>query len=902
MRMGRRAAAQPGFNFGRVILAAVLLISLSASVLAPRSALGQELFRGAAALDQLLRALPVTARVLMIGAHPDDEDTQLLAWLAREHQVHAAYLSLTRGDGGQNLIGNELGEALGAIRTEELLAARRVDGAQQYFTRAYDFGFSKNAEETFEHWDREELAGDVVRVVRSFRPHVIVAVFSGTRADGHGHHEASGLLAREAFEFAMDTVRFPVFSHGLPWEPAKFYRGAWSRNRPATMSIEVGTWDPVMGRSPAEIAGESRSQHRSQGFGVLQRLGSAQTRLTRELTRVNESTPATDETSIFDGVDVSFGRLAEASRPARLALDSAVVLMSSARLNVELSDPSTIVPQLALLVQQLDIARRSIRACRDNSRMYRNTPDEALIVRCSQAELDVEESLPRALTRAKQALLQAAGIALTATASQELVAFGDSVPTQVTLYNRGDAPVTVTELRSTGLPFREIEPVVVLPDSSYTFQRRAMGLVDHRPWWLGGRDDAMFAFKQSPADGIALVSYGNRRALVPSVAVAEDIRKLSEVRLGITMAGVSTEVSAGEIVHRFADPVLGEQNRPVGGVPPVTLKLDRALEYVPADKDLERRIRLTVVSHTERERVLRPRILLPDGVRVEGAPDSIVLAPGETREIFVTLRGRLSPGRHEFGIGLTSDGSLYTEGFSTIVYPHIRPIRLYRSSAMYLQAVPITVPRGLRVVYVAGVSDAVAPSLMQVLVPIIVVRPSELPALNLSDYTTVVLGPRAYQAHPELRAFNSRLMDWVRKGGTLVVQYGQYEMTEAGMMPYPIELSRPAERVTIETAPVRVLDPASRLLTWPNRITDADWDEWVQERATYMPSEIDPRYRTPLAMNDPGEPENRGAILEAQLGEGRYIYTTLALFRQVPGGVPGGLRLFVNLISAGLTP
>ncbi len=895
MRAARHAGAPPALRC--VILAAALFVVSSG--LAPRAAPGQE--RGAAALDQLVRGLPVTARVLMIGAHPDDEDTQLLAWLARGHQVHAAYLSLTRGDGGQNLIGNELGEGLGAIRTEELLAARRVDGAQQYFTRAYDFGFSKNAEETFTHWDREELAGDVVSVIRSFRPHVIVAVFSGTRADGHGHHEASGLLAREAFEAAMDTVRFPVRTHGLPWQPAKLYRGAWSRNRPATMSIEVGGYDPVLGRSPAEIAGESRSQHRSQGFGVLQRLGSAQTRLTRELTLVNDSTPATQEASIFDGVDVSFGRLARAPRPARLALDSAVVLIAAVQRHVDLRDPYPLVPELALLVEQLDIARASMRVCRPTARDFRRTPDVPR-PRCSQAELDVEESLPRALARAKQALLEAAGIALIATASEELVAFGDSVRTRITLFNRGETPVTITQLRSTGLPYRDIEPVVVLPDSAHTFERRAMGLVDHRPWWLGGREGAMFAEHRSPADGVALISYGDRGALVPGVAVAEDVRRLSEVRLGITIAGVTTDVSAGEIVHRFADPVLGEQNRPVGGVPPVTVKLDRALEYVPADQDLERRIRLTVTSHTERERVLTPRVLLPDGVRVEGAPDSIVLAPGEVKEIYFTLRGRLAAGRHEFGVGLMSDGTLYTEGYSTIEYPHIRPIRLYRWSAMYLQAVPVMVPKALRVVYIAGVSDAVAPSLMQVLVPIIVVRPSELPALDLSNYTTVVIGPRAYQAHPELRAYNARLLDWVREGGTLVVQYGQYEMTEPGMMPYPIGLTRPAARVTIEDAPVRVLDPDSQLLTWPNRIVDGDWDAWVQERATYMPSEIDPRYRTPLAMNDPGEPENRGAILEATVGEGRYIYTSLALFRQVPAGVPGGLRLFVNLLSAGLTP
>lgn len=867
-----------------VSLVALMLVTM------PRSSSGQE--RGAAALDQLLRGLPVSARVLMVGAHPDDEDTQLLAWLVRGHQVRAAYLSLTRGDGGQNLIGNELGEALGAIRTEELLAARRVDGAQQYFSRAYDFGFSKSAAETFEHWDREALAGDVVRVIRSFRPHVIVAVFSGTPMDGHGHHQASGILAREAFEHAMDTVRFSVQTHGLPWEPQKFYRGAWARNHPATMTLEVGGYDPVLGRSPAEIAGESRSEHRSQGFGVLQRRGGVRTRLTRERSRVNESTAATAEQSLFDGVDTSFARLGRAVPGARASLDSAATIIAAVWSSVDLRQPEALVPGLARLVERFEVARTAGRDC---------TADSSAPLPCTHAELDFGASIAGLHSRAQQALLEAAGIAVEATAEGDLVAFGDSLATRITIYNRGSVPVTVSELTATGLSHREFPPVVVAPDSAFTFERHVLGLADHGPWWIGGRRGAMFADSRSPADGIALIAYGDAGALVPGVAVAEDTRRLSDVRLRLTIVGVTTTVSAGEIVYRFADPVLGEQHRPVGGVPPITLALDRGLEYVPADAELERRIRVTIRSHTERDRVLRTRILLPSGVRAQGVPDSIMLAAGETKEIFVTLRGKLAAGRHEFGVGVESEGMLYTEGFSTIEYPHIRPQRLFHSSAMLLQSVPVNVPRSLAVVYVAGVSDAVAPALGQIRIPLIVVAPEDLPALDLSRYTTVVIGPRAYEAHPELRAVNPRLMDWVRRGGTLVVQYGQYEMAVPGMMPFPIAHSRPAERVTIEDAPVRVLDPRSQLLTWPNRIGDADWAGWVQERATYMPSEIDPRYRTLIAMHDPGEPENRAAILEATVGKGRYVYTTLSLFRQIPAGVPGGLRLFVNLLSAGIT-
>lgn len=842
--------------------------------LAPRAALGQE--RGAAALDQLVRGLPVTARVLMIGAHPDDEDTNLLAWLARGHQVHAAYLSLTRGDGGQNLIGNELGESLGAIRTEELLAARRIDGAGQYFSRAFDFGFSKDAAETFRHWDREALTGDAVRVIRAFRPHVIVAVFTGTRADGHGHHEASGLIARDAYDVAGDTARFPVATHGRPWVPAKFYRSARRGGGADALGVEAGTYDAVLGRSPAEIAGESRSQHRSQGFGALQVRGRVRTAVRREATRVNEATEAAAEQSIFDGVDTSFARLGREVADAKFTLDSAQALIRSVDADLDLRRPWEVVPRLARLVQMLDLAVR-----------FNGSADYAASVALAQV-------------RAKRALLEAAGIAVEATASQELLAFGDSLPVRMRVHNRGRDTLTVISVLAVGAARARPAPVVVPPDSSVTIERRIGGIIDLRPWWIGDRNGGMFGDSRSPADGLALVSYGNPEGLVPSVSVAEGSRRVTDVRLEMWLAGTGTEVTAGPINWRYADPVLGEQSRPLGGVPPVTVSLDRGLEYVPADRPLDRRVRVTVQSHAEAARVLKPKLLLPAGLRAEGVPDSLVLAAGETRELDLVLKGRLPAARHEFGIGFTAGGTLFAEGFRTIEYPHIRPQRMYRSSAMYLQAVSVSVPSPLAVAYVTGVSDASASALQQLGVQVAVVSPAQLPLLDLSRYTTVVIGPRAYEVSPELRAYNERLMAWVRGGGTLVVQYGQYEMTEPGMMPFPVGLSRPAARVTLEDAEVRVIDPSSRLLIWPNRIIDDDWKTWVQERGLYMPSEIDPRYRTPLAMNDPGEPENRGAILDATVGKGRYIYTSLSLFRQVPGGVPGGVRLLLNLVSAGL--
>ncbi len=868
-----------------------------ALTIAPRLAFGQE--RGAAALDQLLRGITVTGRVLMVAAHPDDEDTNLLAALARGHQVHAAYLSLTRGDGGQNLIGNELGESLGAIRTEELLAARRVDGAEQYFARAYDFGFSKNAEETFTQWTREEILGDVVRVIRSFKPHVIVAQFSGTRADGHGHHEASGLLAREAYEVAGDTVRFPAAVYGMPWVPAKLYYGV--RGRAAPITLEAGRYDPVLGRSPAEIAAESRSQHRSQGFGAIQRRGAVATRLLREQTRVNAATPAEQEATLFDGIDTSFVRLARLAGARGSALIGVPARVDSLRAVVDLRRPSEIVPGLARVVTTLEYVRTAVPRCQlVPLRRYNSVTGPPIVCDAETTELDA--AVERALGRARAALAQASGVLIEATAQQELVAFGDSLAVRINVYNRGAHELELRSLEMTGArPVTFETPIVVAPGRDTTLSAWVIGLVDSRPWWVGSRaGTAMFKDTQSPRDGLARVSNGVGLEVVPSVSVAEGIRRVTDLKVGVLLAGAGAALDAGEVIYRFADPVLGEQNRPVGGVPPITIALDRTLEYVRAGVNLDRRLRVTLRSYTTRPRTLRFRSLVPAGVRLAGLPDSLVLAPGETQELYVTLNGRLAAGRHDFGIGAESEGVVFVEGFSTIEYPHIRPQRMYRQSAAYLLAVPVNVPTALRVAYVRGVSDAIAPVLTQLDVPVTTLDAAQLPPLDLTQYTTVVIGPRAYETSAELRAANPRLFEWVRGGGTLVVQYGQFEMAQPGMMPHPVQFSRPAARVTREDAPVRILDAQSRLLRWPNRIIDPDWTDWVQERALYMPSTIDERYRTPLAMQDPDEPEQRGAILDLPMGRGRYVYTTLSLFRQIPGGVPGGARLFVNLISAGL--
>ena len=873
----------------RTLVACAVLFSLAA----PRPVLAQA--RGAAALDHLVDGLMSTPRVLVIAAHPDDEDTQLIAWLSRGRHVETAYLSLTRGDGGQNLIGNELGDALGAIRTQELLAARRIDGGHQFFTRAYDFGFSKTAEETFKHWDHEEVLRDVVTVVRAFRPNVIVAVFSGTPSDGHGHHQVSGIVAREAYDMSGDTVRFPIEQFGPAWEAQKFYRGARFTGVQATLSFNVGEYDPVAGRSYAEIAGESRSQHRSQGFGVLQRRGVAMDAVSRQGTRVNESTPATSERSIFDGIDTTLARLdAGLTAEAQAKLRSARAHADSAAAVMDFHHPERMVPFLAAAARDIAEARKEWRPCALPVG-WRRQPD---FVNCTPAQLDADAAVAQMHERSAAALLQAAGVAVEATAERELLAFGDSMPANITVYNRGRQPITVTAVTLNGYTTPLAAPVTVAPDSAWRTTRMLVGLVDTRPWWIGGRKGDMFADKRSPADGLGRVSAASM-GLVRSVALREDVRRESEAAVDVQIAGATVSSPREPIVYRFADPVLGEQNRPVGGAPAVSLSFDRGLEWMVANKPADKMLRLTVQSYSTSARTYTLKVVAPKGITVDSANRTLTLDPMETRELFIRLRGTLPEGRYEFGVIAEGEMGKYLEGFRTIEYSHIHPIRLYRSSGVWLQSADVVVPAGLQVAYVQGVGDLSAAGLRQLGIPLAVVTPQELPLLDLSRFTTVIIGPRAYQASPELRAQNRRLLDFVKSGGTMLVQYGQQEMARPGLMPYPVSLGRSAQRVTLEDAPVTVRDPKSRLLTWPNKISDRDWADWVQERSLYMPSTIDPLYSAPLEMHDPGEPPNYGAVLSAKYGKGTYVYTTLSLFRQFPAGVPGSARLFVNLLSAG---
>lgn len=731
----------------------------------PRFLNAQE--RGIVATAEARADAGVHTRVLVIGAHPDDEDTRLIAWLARGHRAETAYLSLTRGDGGQNLIGNELGEELGVIRTQELLAARRIDGAHQYFTRAYDFGFSKTADETFSHWSRDSVLGDMVKVVRGFRPQIIVSVFSGTPRDGHGHHQVAGKLARVVYDVAGDTVRFPTSKFGPAWTVDKFYRGARFSRDDGTISMNVGEYDPILGLTYAEIAANSRSQHKSQGFGSVPRNGVSMDYLRREATRVNASTPPSAEKSMFDGIDTT---------------------------------------------------RHVTRADSDR-------------IALAEAGVDIE-----------------------ATAARPRVALGDSIAVHVAVYRAG------------------------VLDSSSAHTVYLHGTRITQPYWLvRPRVGDLFA--------------------ASSDSISDDAREKNDwIPVTVNLPGHAPITVRTPAVYQYGDPVLGAVAHPVVTAPGVSVTFARDVELARAGAPLDRTYQVTLRSSWPSSHTVRVALSLPRGMTTDSANRTVTLDGGATRTIAFRVTGQLAAGEHHVRAVVIDGAERDSIGFIPIEYSHITPERIYRPADVRIQSVNVVVPAHATIGYVQGVGDNVAAALRDLGLNVQQIDPATLPTANLSQYSTIVVGPRAYQASDLLVNNNSYLLNYARRGGNLVVQYGQNEMQNPGMMPYPIKLTRPAARVTDENAPVTILEPRNPLLNAPNRITSADFAGWVQERATYMPSEFDSHYSAMLQMNDPGETPNRGALLTTTLGKGHYTYVTLVLFRQLPAAVPGGARIFANLL------
>lgn len=845
------------------------LLAVSLALAMPAATDAQE--RGEAALAQKVASVGSTMRVLLVAAHPDDEDTQLISWLTHGQHVETAYLSLTRGDGGQNLIGNELGEALGVIRTAELMSARRIDGARQYFTRAFDFGFSKDTADTFRHWPKDSLLRDAVRVVRDFAPHVIIAIFSGTPRDGHGQHQASAIIAREVWNAAADTVRFPVREFGHAWTPLKFYRNTRFSPAEATFRFNVGEYNSVLGKSYFEIAAESRSQHKSQGFGTLQRKGVIWGYVRREETRVPAPVDPKAETSMFDGIDLAVKRFQTPGNSAKCErVDRKLVALDAALAQLPADSYSNRKPLVARLTRVFSTLE--------------DIRDDDQTAPCGAFTPDGIRTLDRMLRRTVDAIGAAADLELEALVARPTAAFGDTFTVTTRIHNRGQLVARIRAGATGNGEWLELRP-----DSTHEFKMvwndatidgRPIEFPGTQPRWLRRpKDGDLFGSPSNPMD-----------ALGPG--------------LEVVTAMIAAKVDSGAVLlsapltYHVADPVRGDMQIPFAIAPGIAISFDRQIEMARAGINRTSFFNVTVRSAFATVREVTIRLNLPRGLTADSVQRTIRVAANGVRTATFRVTGALPAGTHAVSATASSEGRTYSAGYVPIDYDHIPRQRMYRPATVEITAVPLSVPAGISVAYIRGVGDNVPATLQDLGIPVAMVTPGDLPSTDLSRYSTVVVGTRAYQADRELIDNNSYLLEYARNGGTLIVQYGQFEMQQPDVMPYAVTIARPAERVTDETAEVRITDSTSPLLSFPNKITPADFRSWVQERALYMPATYDSTYRTVLSMNDPRESAKNSGILVTPYGKGLYIYTTLSFFRQLPAGNPGATRLFVNLLAA----
>jgi LmbE family N-acetylglucosaminyl deacetylase len=796
---------------------------------------------GVAALATALEQLGARKRVLMIGAHPDDENNPLLALLVRGYGVQTAYLSLSRGEGGQNLIGPELGPELGIIRSEELLAARQVDGARQFFTRAYDFGFSKSAEESFRFWPRDSLLKDVLDVIRRFRPQIIVSIFSGTPRDGHGQHQVAGQVARQAFDILRDSS----------WGPVKLYRSAGFDTAGATLVLPTGVLDPLFGQSYYQIAMASRSRHRSQDEGQLQRPGPNVTRLAFVASRAGPGVPGSD--ALFAGVDtVLQGRA------------TYVALVDSARAELNALHPGAVLPLLAR-------ARRAL-----------GESDGGDVGLAEQRRL------------LEDAIAIAAGVVFDGIADDGIVMRGQRVQIEATVWNAGDALV-------------RLDSIALLAPAGWRVERLDFATGNVAPGTLLTRRYVLTIAPDAPRSEPYFLRRPLTGALYNWTGVAPDVRGLPfdpppvTVEARLTIAGVPVTLTR-EVAYRFRDQGIGEIRRPVMVTQEFDVAVTPELVVWPIDGATAgpRHFTVTVTNRNRGPTVARVLVTPPRGWTTVPAESLAFAREDETKSVAVTLAppAGVVPGTFELRVSVTGQGAVRAAGGLVVIdYPHIRPRPVEHPSAAEIRTAKIALPPLARVGYVRGASDRVPEALEAVGVPLELITPDSLARGDLSRYDAIVIGSRAYETDPALVANNGRLLDYVRNGGLLIVQYQQYPFVDGGFAPYRLSLARPHDRVTDENAPMTLLDSTHAVFRAPNVITAADWQGWVQERGLYFAHDWDPAYTALLETHDPGGPPLAGGLLVAPVGRGTYVYTGLSFFRQLPAGVPGAYRLFANLLG-----
>lgn len=816
-----------------------------------------------AQIQLALRKLGVVGSVLYVAAHPDDENTNLLAYLSNDRLLRTAYLSLTRGDGGQNLIGSEQGIDLGVVRTQELLAARRIDGAEQFFTRARDFGYSKNPDETLRIWGKDAVLADVVYAIRRFRPDVIVTRFSPLPSDTHGHHTASAQLALEAFRAAADPAFHPEqLRDGIaPWQARRIYwnRSWWSIKPGEDLSdfikLDVNGYAPLLGLSYGEMAAESRSMHKSQGFGV-ERSRAPIVEYFKLL--ASDGAEASAAHGVLDGLELTWKRMK--------GMGALSGLIQKAQAGFLPTAPHKSLP----ILLQIDKALEGV------------------------ADLGWRDQKK---AEVRELLVACTGLFAEALASEPAVVPGDALEVTLSALNRSPAdsatPMRLREVRLVGATLADAATDVLSVAhvlGSVALKTRVRTAADLRlstPHWL--------ALPPDP---------GLFRVADPTTAIQPVLPAALQAELVIELGGHTFSLRR-PITYKWTDPVAGERYRPVEVLPRVAVQPRTAVLLLP-----NREARSLVV------RLAGPSAAVSGTLAVE-APTGWTATPstqpfslaGHGAEAELVVRVQAPTGT----TAGTASGTLrvvatvgearFAASVTHIQHDHIPTQVVLHSSDVRVVAFPIDRQIGA-VGYIPGPGDEVAPSLRQAgydvrIIPDDGLAPGVLPG-GLKDLPVVVVGVRAFNTSAKLRAAQPALMAYVQGGGSVVVQYNtnnRLAPLSTPIGPFPFEIG--SERVTDEDAAVTFTAPAHPLLTWPNRIGAHDFEGWVQERGLYFAKTWDSRYETVLRMNDPGEHPLDGSVLFARYGKGAFIYTGLSFFRELPAGVPGAFRLFANLLAAG---
>jgi LmbE family N-acetylglucosaminyl deacetylase len=786
-------------------------------------------FPDAAEIKQGLESLNVSGAVLYIAAHPDDENTKLLAYLAKEKKVRAGYLSITRGDGGQNLIGTEQADLLGLLRTQELLAARRIDGAEQFFTRANDFGFSNPPAESFKFWDHQQVLGDVVWVIRKFQPDVIITRFPEDARAGHGNHTASAMLAHEAFKAAADAKQFPEqLKYVKTWQARRivwntFNFAGMNTTTDDQLKLDVGGFNPLLGESYGEIAAQSRSRHRSQGFGTA-----AQRTPSLEYFSHLDGIAATSD--LFEGIDFSLSK-----NPGMAAVQKIVTQINR---EYQVSNPAASIPLLLEL-------RKSV------------------------------ASLPFKHQLLDELILACAGIWIETNVPMPAYAITDTIPVQIQAIARANVPLPIhISVTSSGVRTPALALTKQMTEFKVNIPAKAIGIT--QPYWL----------KKKHPIGHYIVDSLLLRGLPenPAPTVGE---------IAIEIGGQSITINR-PIVYKFTNPAKGEVYEPLVVAPPVTATLSEKAYVFKEGQTRSFTVQLNNFKGAV-QGVLKP--VAPAGWKV--MPATIPFDFNQNEEVKtvtfkVTPAGKVTEG--SLALQVEVAGERYNQGLQLINYEHIPLQTLFPEAEAKVAAAAINIA-GKRIAYLPGAGDLVPASLREIGYEVSILNENQVINGDLSSYDAIITGVRLYNINDKAKAMQPRLMKYVEEGGTLLMQYNvnsPLKISELG--PYPFKLSR--ARVTEEDAKVTFLAPDHQVLNFPNKITEKDFEGWVQERGLYFAQDLDPRYVPILAMNDKGAAPERGSLFVASYGKGKYVYTGLSFFRELPAGVPGAYRLFVNLISA----